>query len=139
MNTFPLEDKSVIITGGLGGYGLAIANLIVKRGGRVLLADVKPEVDLKNSVEATTHLKDALEAKTLMYTKCDVTSEADIEAAFNFANRELALPDKPVEVLINGAGIVGEQNWEKLYEVNIVSILIFKKIFLKIFKQYHFY
>ena len=101
MNTFPLEDKSVIITGGLGGYGLAIANLIVKRGGRVLLADVKPEDDLKNSVEKTTHLKDALEAKTLMYTKCDVTSEADIEAAFNFANQELALPDKPVEVLIN--------------------------------------
>ena len=36
-----------------------------------------------------------------MYKKCDVTSEAEIEAAFNFANQELALPDKPVEVLIN--------------------------------------
>ena len=56
-----------------------------------------------------------------MYTRCDVTNEADIEAAFNLANQELALPDKQVEILINGAGIVGEQSWSRLYDVNIVS------------------
>ena len=119
MNTFSLEEKSVIIIGGLGGYGLAITSLILKRGGRVLLADLKPKAEADNII--SSRFPEACEAKTLMYTKCDVTSEADIEAAFNFANRELALPDKPVEVLINGAGIVGEQNWEKLYEINIVS------------------
>ena len=27
-----------------------------------------------------------------------------------------------VEVLINGAGIVGEENWEKIYEVNIKGV-----------------
>jgi len=122
MNTFPLEDKSVIITGGLGGYGLAIANIIVKRGGRVLLADIKTEVDLDKIAEPFSHLKDGVGAKALMYTKCDVTSEAEIEAAFNFANQELALPDKPVEVLINSASIVGEENWEKIYEVNIKGV-----------------
>ena len=37
-----LEEKTVLITGGLGGYGLAICDLILKRKGRVLLADIKP-------------------------------------------------------------------------------------------------
>jgi len=122
MNTFPLEDKSVIITGGLGGYGLAIANIIIKRGGRVLLTDIKTEVNLEDYIGTHSHLKDGIEAKTVLYTKCDVTSEAEIEAAFEFANKNLALPDKLVEVLINGAGIVGEENWEKIYEVNIKGV-----------------
>jgi NAD(P)-dependent dehydrogenase (short-subunit alcohol dehydrogenase family) len=43
MNTFSLDGKTALITGGLGGYGLAIAGLILKRGGRVLLADLKDE------------------------------------------------------------------------------------------------
>ena len=43
MNTFSLEEKSVIITGGLGGYGLAICELILKRKGRVLLTDLKSD------------------------------------------------------------------------------------------------
>ena len=45
-----------------------------------------------------SHLKDGIEAKTVLYTKCDVTSEAEIEAAFDFANKNLALPDKLGEV-----------------------------------------
>ena len=58
-------------------------------------------VHFVKKVWSSTTLFFLRKAKTLMYKKCDVTSEAEIEAAFNFANQELALPDKPVEVLIN--------------------------------------
>ena len=120
MNTFSLEEKSVIIIGGLGGYGLAITSLILKRGGRVLLADLKPKAEADNII--SSRFPEACEAKTLMYTKCDVTSEADLEAAFQFANGELVLPDRSIEILINAAGIVGEQRWEQVYQVNIVGL-----------------
>ena len=120
MNTFSLEEKSVIIIGGLGGYGLAITSLILKRGGRVLLADLKAKTEADNII--SSRFPEACEAKTLMYTKCDVTSEADLEAAFQFANGELVLPDRSVEILINAAGIVGEQRWEQVYQVNIVGL-----------------
>ena len=120
MNTFHLENKSAIITGGLGGYGLAIAHLILKRGGRVLLTDIIPEAEA--AVTLKSRFPEASEAKTVLYTKCDVTSEADIKAAFEVAHEKLTSPDSTVDILINGAGIVGEQDWKRLFDINIVSI-----------------
>ena len=121
MNTFKLEGKSVIITGGLGGYGLAISELILKRGGRVLLADIKPQSEAETILQEK--FKEAFEAKSILYTKCDVTSEADFEAAFKKAEKDLVEADGSVDILINNAGIVGEQNWQRIYEINIVRII----------------
>ena len=87
MNTFSLEEKSVIITGGIGGYGLAICELILKRKGRVLLTDLKSDSEAEEIL--SNRFKDAFEAKCVLYTKCDVTSEADIEAAFQTAQQKL--------------------------------------------------
>merc|ERR1712223_1270767 len=103
MNTFSLEEKTVLITGGLGGYGLAICELILKRKGRVLLADIKAISEAEEML--ANQFKDAFEAKSVMYTKCDVTSEADIEAAFVKAQKDL-VGDGHVDILINNAGIV---------------------------------
>merc|ERR1711976_1127142 len=120
MNTFKLEGKSVIITGGLGGYGLAIGELILKRGGRVLLADIKPQSEAETILREK--FKEAFEAKSVLYTKCDVTSEADFEAAFKKAEKDLVEADGSVDILINNAGIVGEQNWQRIYEINIKGV-----------------
>ena len=130
MNTFKLEGKNAIITGGLGGYGLAIAGLILKRGGRVLLADIIPEKEAEVTLQS--RFPDAVEAKTILYTICDVSSEAQIEAAFSLAHEKLTLADSSVDILINGAGIVGEQNWKKLFEINIVSVIFEDNISLGI-------
>ena len=119
MNTFSLEEKSVIITGGLGGYGLAICELILKRKGRVLLTDLKSDSEAEEIL--SNRFKDAFEAKCVLYTKCDVTSEADIEAAFVKAQKDLVAGDGHVDILINNAGIVGEDQWQRIYDINIVS------------------
>ena len=119
MNTFSLEEKTVLITGGLGGYGLAICELILKRKGRVLLADIKAISEAEALL--TNRFKDAFEAKSVMYTKCDVTSEADIEAAFAKGQKDLVVGDGHVDILISNAGIVGEDQWQKIYDINIVS------------------
>ena len=119
MNTFSLEEKTVLITGGLGGYGLAICELILKRKGRVLLADIKAISEAEALL--ANQFKDAFEAKSVMYTKCDVTLEADIEAAFVKAQKDLVVGDGHVDILINNAGIVGEDQWQRIYDINIVS------------------
>ena len=41
MNTFELGDKVCLITGGLSSYGLAITKLLLKRGSKVWIVDVK--------------------------------------------------------------------------------------------------
>ena len=119
MNTFSLEEKTVLITGGLGGYGLAICELILKRKGRVLLADIKAISEAEALL--ANQFKDTFEAKSVIYTKCDVTSEADIEAAFVKAQKDLVVGDGHVDILINNAGIVGEDQWQRIYDINIVS------------------
>ena len=121
MNTFKLEEKSAIILGGLGGYSIAIAQLILKRGGRVLLADLKEPQDAKSILSC--QFEEAQESKRVIYVKCDVRSEKEIENAFKVAHKDLVSPDNSVDILINGAGIVGEQQWEKLYDINIVSAI----------------
>ena len=72
MNTFPLEEKCAIITGGLGGYGLAIADIILKRGGRVLLADVKPEpnLDLIKQHPRYRHFKHVNKIRLVLVLDC---------------------------------------------------------------------
>ena len=121
MNTFPLEGKTAIITGGLGGYGLALTSLILNRAGQVLCTD------LKNASEGSQILaetfKQEFEAKRVVYARCDVTSEDDLETAFKVAQDQLVKPDEAVDILINNAGIVGEQDWQKIYDVNIVSVV----------------
>ena len=120
MNTFPLEGKTAIITGGLGGYGLAITGLILKRGGQVLCTDLKNASEGGQMLAQT--FKEEFEAKKVLYAKCDVTLESDLDLAFKVAQDELVRPDEAVDILINNAGIVGERDWQKLYDVNIVSV-----------------
>ena len=50
ISSFQQLNCGHIITGGLGGYGLAIANIIIKRGGRVLLTDINTEVNLEDYI-----------------------------------------------------------------------------------------
>ena len=41
MNTFELGEKVCLITGGLSSYGQAITKLLLKRGSKVWIVDVK--------------------------------------------------------------------------------------------------
>ena len=75
MNTFPLEEKICMITGGLGGIALGVAKLILKRGGKVFLCDVKSQG------EGEEVLKKELQQnpENSCYAKCDVTLAEDLE------------------------------------------------------------
>lgn len=111
-NTYDLSGRHAVITGGAGGIGLAIAGLFMASGATVELWD--------SSAEA---LAAASRAFPLAETRLvDVTSEPSIEAALE--------PPRRVDVLVNGAGILGEVApiWEskpevfrRVLEVNLVG------------------
>ena len=85
------KDAVVIVTGGASGLGGATADAVVAAGGKVVIADV-------NEATAAEKLKALGAAAT--FVKCDVTSEADGQAAVDAAVKMGLLRG-----LVNCAGI----------------------------------
>ncbi|MER6133882.1 SDR family oxidoreductase [Streptomyces sp. NPDC001815] len=83
----------VMVTGAAGGIGAATAREAVRRGHRVVLADI--------DVAGATRLADQLGSAGLA-VELDIRDEDAWEAAFETAASRLG----PVEVLINNAGII---------------------------------
>jgi NAD(P)-dependent dehydrogenase (short-subunit alcohol dehydrogenase family) len=84
-----IKDKVFLITGGASGLGAGTARALVKQGGKVVLADL--------NVAAGEALAAELGGR---FVRCDVTSEADGQAAVAAA---LALGE--LRGLINCAGV----------------------------------
>ncbi|MCY4342104.1 MAG: SDR family oxidoreductase [Gammaproteobacteria bacterium] len=89
-----LEGKVAAITGAASGFGAATARLFVAQGCRVALGDIQEEAGRAVADE----LGDAA-----VFTRCDVTAEADVanlvDTAVNAFGR--------LDVMFNNAGIVG--------------------------------
>jgi len=71
-----LDRVRAVISGGASGLGLATATRLVAEGGQVALLDVQDEAGRK--------AVDSL-GKAASYHRCDVTSEADVDAAVEAA------------------------------------------------------
>jgi NAD(P)-dependent dehydrogenase (short-subunit alcohol dehydrogenase family) len=89
-----LENKVALITGGASGIGLGTVELFLAEGAKVVAADLQDE---KGAV-----LEQRFPGR-LAYAHCDVTSEADIEAACAKAASEFG----GLDVLFNNAGAGG--------------------------------
>lgn len=85
------KDAVVIVTGGASGLGGATADAVVAAGGKVVIADV-------NEATAAEKIKALGGAAT--FVQCDVTSEADGQAAVDAAAKMGVLRG-----LVNCAGI----------------------------------
>ena len=89
-----LEGKVALITGGASGIGLGTVELFLVEGAQVVCADLQDE---KGKM-----LEQRFPGR-LVYASCDVTQEADIEAACAKAAREFG----GLDVLFNNAGAAG--------------------------------
>lgn len=108
---FALASKIVVITGGGSGtdsrassiaisaktsalgIGLAFAKLAASQGSKIIIADLRLTQDAEILVK---------ESQDIVFTKCDVTIHADLEALITVSEKEFS--DVP-DVYIPSAGI----------------------------------
>jgi 3-oxoacyl-[acyl-carrier protein] reductase len=101
-------SRSVLVTGGNRGIGLAIARAFAAQGDKV----------------AVTHRGDSA-PEGLLGLRCDVTVAEEVEAAFGAAEREHG----PVEVLVANAGItrdtlllrMSDDDWQDVIRTNLTG------------------
>lgn len=116
-----LEGKVCIITGGASGIGEATAKLFAKEGAKVIIADIQDELGHK--------LVSAI-GKDAEYVHCDVTKEAQVSDAVDFAKTRRGCLD----VMFNNAGILGPvaftlkevdmDDYEKVMAINVRGMLL---------------
>ena len=100
--------RTVLVTGGNRGIGLAIARAFAKQGDRV----------------AVTH-RGSGAPEGLFGVQCDITDSAAVDAAFTAVEAELG----PVEVLVANAGItddtlllrMSDEQFERVIDTNLTG------------------
>jgi NAD(P)-dependent dehydrogenase (short-subunit alcohol dehydrogenase family) len=109
---YDLADKSVLITGGSRGLGLALAAELLKRGARVTLM-ARDATELERAAEQ-------LAAGGQVHTVTgDVTHAADLHRALAEVNRVFG----GLDVLVNNAGLIQSGPLENMTEADFREIM----------------
>lgn len=99
MSNGRLAGKTALITGGASGMGEAIATSFVRAGASVIIADMH--------IQRGAGLQDRLGQKA-RFVRLDVRSEDEWQGAVLEAERHFG----PLDILVNGAGILRESSLE---------------------------
>ncbi|WP_277869388.1 SDR family NAD(P)-dependent oxidoreductase [Paracoccus tegillarcae] len=119
MNRF--AGKTVVVTGGNKGIGLAIARRFADEGANLVIASFEPQVE-----EAAAGLRgDGLKAIGVI---CDVTDAAAVKALYDAAEQEFG----GVDISVQNAGIITiakvedltETQWDDTMEVNTKGVFL---------------
>lgn len=132
-----LEQRKALITGGSQGLGEAIAETFVAEGAHVLIC----ARDDKRLAETCRRLQSlARPGQKVLAQRCDVSSEAQVNALASFALAELG----GLDVIVNNAGIYGPmgptesvslEEWKRSIEINLLGVLLPCRALIPHFKQ----
>ncbi|WMJ69569.1 SDR family NAD(P)-dependent oxidoreductase [Stenotrophomonas sp. 24(2023)] len=120
MIDYQLNGKVAIVTGGVSGIGLAVAQALAASGAALSVWDLK-----QDAVDATVA---ALGGKAIGIA-LDVTDEAAVAAAVRRTVEELG----GVDIAVNNAGIGGPaeksgdypvEGWKRVIDVNLTSVFL---------------
>ena len=116
-----LENKTVFITGGLSGIGLACAIAAAKEGANVAIADLKSA----NSDKAMQEIKK--ENPKAIFIECDVSVFAQVQMAVQkvvstFGTLDVALNNAGIGGESNKVGDMTEQAWLRVIGVNLNGV-----------------
>ncbi len=114
-----LEGKVALVTGGAQGIGRAGADLFVREGAQVFIADINVERGEKTAREIGA-----------TFVPCDVSKSEDVQRTVKACGA--------VDVLYNNAGIywaghdarltdVSEEDWDRVVAINLRSVFLFSK------------
>jgi len=115
-----IEGKAAVVSGGGSGIGRAAVLDLVKRGARVIVADIS-EAGGNETVDLVGKL-----GGIAIYRHCDVTHSEDIAGAFASAVEHFGSFD----IAFNNAGIGGEDlfedeigAWTKIVDINLTAVI----------------
>jgi len=116
-----LENKTVFITGGLSGIGLACAIAAIKEGANVAVADLRSS----NSDKAILEIKK--ENPKVIFIECDISVFAQVQKAIQkvvsaFGSLDVALNNAGIGGKANKVGDMSEEDWLKVINVNLNGV-----------------
>lgn len=111
------EGKSVVITGGASGIGLAAARRFTEEGGTVVIGDLDADAGQRYATELGGH-----------FVRTDVAEREQVEQLFAETQRRCG----SVDVAFNNAGIspdddgsildTGIEAWDRVQRINLTSV-----------------
>jgi 3-oxoacyl-[acyl-carrier protein] reductase len=127
-NNMRLKDKIAIVTGAGSGFGAGIARKFAAEGAIVIVVDINGDAasTVASEIGGTAQV-------------CDVSDRAQI-----LALHDAALAIGPVDIIVNNAGIthlpapteeISEDDFDRIYRVNMKSIYLMTQAFVPNFKQ----
>ena len=124
---FDLSGRVALITGATGGIGAEIAKSLHGQGAEVILTGTRQAVldDLASSLGGRCHAMTA--------------NLSDRDDVAGLADRAAEAAGKPVEILVNNAGItrdglmmrMKDEDWDTVMEVNLTSAMILSRAVLR--------
>lgn len=118
LSNISFKGKTGIVTGAAQGIGKAIARQFVEMGGKAIIVDINPEAAEKACREL---------GNTVAYT-VDLGNGDEVVRVFE----QIVAEQGKVDVLINNAGIVNtddfdkltKENWDKIIAVDLTAVFL---------------
>lgn len=123
-NDVSFEGKTVIVTGGCGGLGLAIADAFYASGANVAVVDINGEL--------CQAYEKSYDGEKSMALQCDITKEESASDIFSKVKAKFG----KVDVLINSAGILDRFDpagtlektvWDRVMAINLTAPMMMTK------------
>ncbi|KAK3815799.1 MAG: hypothetical protein J3R72DRAFT_52379 [Linnemannia gamsii] len=130
-----VENKVAIITGASSGFGRALAERLVGKGAKVILADI----DVKDGERLANELNYNKKDKIAYFVQCDVTNYGQQANMFKAAKTHFG----GVDIIINNAGIAeriplwddDKALWKKVIDIDLSAVIEGTRLGIQVLRE----
>lgn len=126
-NPFSLTSKTILITGGAGGIGSAVARTCVQLGARVILTDIREDA-LQSALASLPELQNG--EKNLSYT-ADLTDSDQLSALVDFCPSLDGLVCNAGVMKLTLTQFITEEELTRIQKINLNAPIMLTRTLLK--------